>query len=213
MTVWPYFIETDAVNLAVPLAEIKTWLKVSGTTLDAEITSLIQGATKTAEHLMKRDLINKTYRTFRDCFSDAQLCQANYAALIPRYSEVSLNVIELRKSRLQSVTSIECLKSDVWTLVDSAVYYNTVESAYSSILLVDGQSWPPDLDNRAQAVRIDFVAGYGPDSDDIPGDLKTAIKMHVANAFANRGDCASGAFLPKSARATYSLNRIMELGA
>jgi hypothetical protein len=193
---------------------MKTWLKVSHSSLDAEITALIKGATKTAENITKRDFIAKTYRTFRDGFSDAELSYGNYAALMPRYSvDYDLTSIELRKSRLQSVISVEYLKDSVWAAVDSAVYYNTIESAFSAIFLNDGQAWPSDVDNRRQAVRIDFTAGYGDESADIPPDLITAIKMHVANAFANRGDCANAKWLPSTAALTYANNKIMEIGA
>lgn len=210
---WSYFVETPAAELAVPLDEVKLWLKVSGSTLDAEITALIKSATKTAEHIMRRELINKGFRTFRDQFSDYAYPYGNYAALIPYERRRSYRPgIELRRSSLQSVDSIEYLKSDVWTLVDSSIYYATTENEYSRILLVDGESWPTDIDSREQAVRIDFMAGYGATSDDVPEDVKTAIKMHIANAFANRGDCVDGKFLPPGAKGIYLQNRILEIG-
>jgi hypothetical protein len=210
---WSYFVETPAANLAVPLDEVKLWLKVSGLTLDDEITSLIKSATRTAEQITRREMINKGFRTFRDQFSDYAHSYGTYSALIPYGRTRSYRPgIELRKSSLQSLDSIEYLKSGVWTLVDSDIYYVTAENEYSRILLVEGESWPTDLDNREQAVRIDFTAGYGADSDSVPEDLKTAIKMHVANAFANRGDCVEGRFLPPAARAMYLNNRILEIG-
>jgi len=212
---WPYFIEVGPAVLAVPLDEVKTWLKVSHSDLDAEITALVEGATNAAENLTRRVFIEKTYRTFRDGFSDAELAYGNYAALIPysRRSGCDLSSIELRKSRLQSIVSVEYLKNAVWTLVDSSVYYNTIESAYSSLLLNDGEAWPTDVDNRRHAVRIDFTAGYGGESSDIPSDIRTAIKMHVANAFTNRGDCMNAKWIPVAAAMTYANNRIMEIGA
>lgn len=209
---WPYFVQVPAAVLAIPLSEMKTWLKITHSDLDAEITALIEGATKTAEHMTRLDLIDKTYRTFRDVFSDSPLCFANYAALVPSCSRSSLSSMELRKSRLRSVEAVEYLKSGSWETVSSSVYYNTVEVAYSKIMQADGESWPTDLDKRAQAVRVDFIAGYGDSSDDIPPDIRTAIKMHVANAFANRGDCMNAAFLPEASRLTYGSNRIMEIG-
>jgi len=212
---WSYFVEVPAAELAVPLDEVKLWLKPSGAwgeSLDAEITALIKGATKTAENHMRRELIDKGFRTFRDRFDDYDGLCGDYSVLIPASRRSYRPGIELRRSPLQSVDSIEYLKSDVWTLVDSSIYYATSENEYSRILLADGQSWPNDLDNREQAVRIDFTAGYGADADAVPEDVKTAIKMHVANAFANRGDCVDGRFLPPGARGIYNQNRILEIG-
>jgi hypothetical protein len=211
---WDYFVETGPAVLTVPLSEVKTWLKVTHSNLDAEITSLIESATQTGEKLTRRDFINKGYRTFRDGFSDMKTSYGNYAALIP-YSRRNpgYNEMELRRSRLQTVDSIEYLKDDVWTAVDPSVYYNTQEKEYSKVLLADGQSWPGDVDNREQAVRIDFTAGYGATGADVPADIKLAIKQHVANAFANHGDCFDGFFLPPQARGIYNQNRILEIGA
>jgi hypothetical protein len=211
---WSYILVTPAANLAVPLADVKTWLKVTGTAQDAEITSLIKSATQTGENITKRDFINKTYKTFRDNFSDYSLIYSNYAPLIPRYSRqpiYGLSAIELGKSKLQVVNSVKYLKDDVLTLVDSSIYYVTEETAFSSILLVDGESWPTDVDAKAQAVEIEFVAGYGVDSDSVPDDIKLAIKVHVANVFRNRGDCADDSMLPPQAKNIYMNNRILDI--
>lgn len=210
---WSYFaIAPLPTELAVPLDDVKSWLKVTGSSSDDEITALIKSATATAEKLTKRDLIEKKYRTFRDAFSDYERWYGNYAALVPRGRRVYYSEIELRKSKLQSVDLLEYLKDDVWTTVSSDVYYSTEEADFSSILLTEGQSWPSDLDNRDQAVKIELTAGYGPDADSIPEDIKTAIKMHVVNAFQNRGDCMKNKFLPAGASAIYQQYRIMDMG-
>jgi hypothetical protein len=209
---WSYLLETGPATLAVPLAEVKTWLKVSGSTLDDEITALIESATLTGERITKRDFINKTYKTFRDNFSDYPSAYGNYSALIPATQRPStLGEIELKRSKLQSVTSVKYLKSDVLTTVATSVYYATEEIDFSSLALVDGQAWPTDVDNRKQAVEIIFVAGYGDADTDVPSDIRLAIKKHVASAFVNRGDCDDERFLPSGALATYMNNRIEDI--
>lgn len=211
---WSYIVTTAATELAVPLAEVKTWLKLTGSTQDAEITALIKGATASAEKFMKRDLINKKYQTFRDQFSDFERYYGNYSALIPGGSGYysCQQSIELRRSRLQSVDLFQYLTSDVWTDVPVDDYYSTEEVDFSSIFLADGKSWPSEIDNRKEAIKIEFTAGYGPDSDSIPFDIKTAIKMHVANAFWNRGDCSDATFIPNGSYGTYNQYRIIDIG-
>lgn len=209
---WSYLVINQSNELAVSLDDMKEWMKISGSGSDALITSLIQGAMSTAELLTKRDLINKTYRTFRDSFSDFDMHYGSYAALIPTYYRHSdYNSIELRRSLFQSLDSFEYLVSGVFQNVDSSIYYNTLEKDFSSILLSDGKSWPTDVDKREQSVKIDFIAGYGTDESSIPEDIKTAIKMHVANAYQNRGDCISQMFLPATSRSIYELNRIKDI--
>ena len=205
---------TPAAELAVTLSDVKNWLKVSVSDQDGLITSLIEGATASAEKWTKRDLINKTYKTFRDNFSDFPATYGNFAALVPQASRPSgMGKIELRRSRLQSVESVKYYTGGVLTLVPDTVYYSTEEIDFSRILLIDGQTWPSDIDNRLQAVEIEFIAGYGADSDAIPSDLKTAIKMHVAQAYENRGDCNSSLFLPKGAQGIYNQYRIMDIAS
>jgi len=209
---WSYLLQPPTGNLAVPLVEMKAWLKVTVADEDALITALIKSATLTGERITKRDFIQKTYKTFRDIFSDFPLSFGNFAPLIPPINRPSnFGEIELRKSKLQTVLSVEYLLNDVLTPVATTVFYATEEFDFSRLALIDGQSWPTDVDNRKQAVVIKFIAGYGVDDTDIPADIRTAIKKHVANAFANRGDCDDEEFLPSGALATYMNNRIMDI--
>ena len=209
---WSYLLQPGMPALAVPLADVKEWLKITTTSQDAEITALIEGATLTGERLTKRDFINKTYKTFRDIFSDFPAFYPHYAALIPGFNNFSSSEeIELRKSKLQTVNSVEFLKDGVFTPVASTVFYVTEEFDFSRLALFEDQVWPTDIDNRRQAVKIEFIAGYGVASSDVPADIKTAIKKHVQNAFANRGDCDDETFLPSGALATYMNNRIIDI--
>lgn len=208
---WSYFVDSTPGSLPVSLADMKTWLKVTGTSEDAVITALIESATLTGERITKRDFINKQYKTFRDIFSDLPAYYPNYGALVPGFNRFSSSAeIELRKSKLQTVNSVEYLKDSVFTPVASTVFYATEEFDFSRLVLFPDQAWPTDIDNRRQAVKIEFVAGYG-DAGNVPSDLKTAIKKHVANAFTNRGDCDDESFLPKGALATYMNNRIIDI--
>ena len=101
----------------------------------------------------------------------------------------SFSEIEIRKSKLQSITSIEYYKDDVLTTVDSSIYYFTDESDYSTINLKATEAWPNDADNRKQAIKITFVSGYGATAADVPQGIKSAMLAHIANMYENRGDC------------------------
>jgi hypothetical protein len=209
---WSYILVDPPANLAVSLDDVKSWLEITASTQDDKITALIESATLTGEKISKRDFVNKTYKTFRDSFNDYPNSYGNYAALVPSYSLPSgFGEIELTKSRLQSVSSVKYFKENILTTVDTSVYYATEEYDYSRIALVDGKSWPDDVDNRQQAVVIEFVAGYGVDESVVPADIKTAIKQHVANALANRGDCSDSMWLPSGAFGVYTNNRIEDI--
>jgi len=165
-----YILINDATSFPVTLQEAKDYLKISGSDQDAEINQLIATATDIGEKITGRDFLNKTYKGFLDYFP------CGYTG------------IEIRKSKLQSITSIKYLKSKVLTTLDSSNYYTTQSNDYSSIFLNDGFTYP-ETDIRNQVVEIVFTAGYGDTSADIPETLKKAILTNIAYLFENKGDC------------------------
>ncbi len=152
------------------LQEVKDFLKIDDDYSDTEISILIKAVIIKAEQITGRDLINKTYKGYLDCFP---ACKS----------------ILVQKSKLQSITSIQYLKDGVLTTFDSSKYYFTKKQEYSSIYLNDGELWATDVDARRQAVEITFVAGYGDKGCDIPADMKSAMLRHLNLLYENRGDC------------------------
>jgi uncharacterized phiE125 gp8 family phage protein len=168
-----YILTSPAISPAVDLDKIKEQLRETfGTSdFDDQLLSLIGTATQYGEKLTGRDFINKTYKGYLDCFPSD--CQG----------------IEIRKSKLQSISSIQYLKDDVLVTLPSSDYYFTDSNNYSIIFLKEGLSWPKNIDNIKQAVFIEFVAGYGDDSCYIPALLRQALISHIVALFKNAGDC------------------------
>lgn len=189
-----YILITGTSTLAVSLANTKAWLKIPSS-LDADntlITYLIKAATGFFEKITGRDLITKTYRTYLDNFPivNGLYYYSGVSPLIPQYQD---NGIWLRKSRLQTVTSIKYLKDGVQLTWDSLNYYTTINSDYSAIYLVDGANFPENIDVRKQAVEINFTAGYGADDTSVPDDVQQALLRFISFLYDNRGDCADTA--------------------
>lgn len=178
--------------LPVNLPDVKNWLKVPNTlTVDDNlIISVIKSATSTFEKITGRDLINKTYKTYLDAFPCVN--GLNYytgtSSLAFKYND---NGIVLRKSKLQSITSIQYYLDGVLTTWNAVNYYITDLPDYSAIYLVDGKEFPSNVDIRKQAVVINFVAGYGSSNANVPEDIKQALFQFIAYLYENRGDCAS----------------------
>ncbi len=208
---WTYRVIAGPAGLAVSLAEVKAYLRVTDTTQDAEITKMIEAATIIGELRTKRDFINKTFLTFRDNFSDLPVGTGINNNLFNTAGDQ--DIIQLRRSQLQSIVKIEFLKDDVLTLVDASVYYNTIETDFSVVLPNEDQVWPvSDVDNRLQAVQIEFIAGYGATEADVPADIQEAIIKHVQVMFDGGLTCETpSTSLPDLARRIYLNNRIMDL--
>lgn len=176
-----YSLLTPAVSPALALNEVKDHLKISGSDYDSQLLRLIQVVTQYAERATGRDLINKTWKGYLDhfpghCFGPCTYC-------------VCSTSITVRRSKLQSITSIQYYINGVLTNFPSTDYYFTDSSDFSQICLVDGKSWP-NTDNRRQVVVITFISGYGEDDCSVPRLLKQAMLSQLTLLFENAGDCA-----------------------
>lgn len=187
-----YILVTGAGDtLPVSLTNVKAWLKIPSTLSadDTLITALIKAAAGYFEKVTGRDLITKTYKTYLDRFpyiSDLDY-YSGWSNLYPKYND---NGIVIRKSKLQSITSIQYYYEGSLTTWDSSNYYTTSENDFSAIYLADGISFPSDVDTRKQAVEINFTAGYGVADTDVPEDVQQSLLQFISYLYENRGDCS-----------------------
>lgn len=216
---YTYKVTVPPAELPVSIEEAKAQLKINHNLEDALLTMYIQTATYFAEKFTRRDIIQRTYVTYRDSFPVPSESEGYYyAGLMPNGSGQGNTGFELRKSPLVSVTSVNYVDLDLAPqVVDPTVYYNTVERDYSEVLLNPDKAWPTDVANRMQAVNIEFVCGLFPDAASVAGDWKNAILQHVTLLYSDRGDCScddsgriTGA-VPKSSMAFYYTERIINL--
>ena len=187
---WPYIVTVAPATTPVTLAEAKAHLKVSVSTDDTLITSLIKAATDYAEKYTGRDLITRTYQTYRDDFCDS---------------------MELRRAPVAAVSAVEYLVDGVLTAVASTVWQLNYSNDFRILSLKADQQWPTNPDAQEQAVRITFTAGYGAATTDIPEEFRQGILQHVLALYENRGDCTAEVALPNGAKALYDMFRIRSI--
>ncbi len=148
----------------VTLDDMKIYMTVTHSLHDDLIQELIDAATEYGEKYTTRDFRIKSWKLLLDEFDD-RIC--------------------LRRSPVDSITTVKHLVSDVLTLVPDTVYYLKKGTQFSEILLQDGQTWPTDTDLREQAIEIVFATvAYT-----CGNSINIAIKRWVSFAYANRGDC------------------------
>tara|TARA_R110002126_G_scaffold236695_1_gene380288 strand:+ start:440 stop:1087 length:648 start_codon:yes stop_codon:yes gene_type:complete len=186
-----YTLVTGSNELAVNLVNVKSWLKIPSSLVadDTLLTALIKASAGYFEKITGRDLITKTYKTHLDRFPFANDIEyySGLSNLNPKYND---NGIYLRKSKLQSITSIKYYVSKVLTTWVSSDYYISDEPDYSAIYLVEDIDFPSTIDKRKQAVEIIFTAGYGIDSTFVPEDVQQALLQLISYLYENRGDCS-----------------------
>jgi len=177
-----------------------------------------------AEHLkIDTDLITGEFKAyieglidaavlFGEAFTKRTFIDSNFVSYLDGlYGGASY---EIRKSPINSITSITYTTGGTPTVLSSAAYYLAQSPTFSRIGLNVEYSWPT-ADAIIHSVEIAFVAGYT--SATFPADLKEALLQHVGAMYANRGDCGTSSggaqcSLPASVKNIYSMRKIRDIG-
>jgi uncharacterized phiE125 gp8 family phage protein len=170
-------------TVPVNCVDFKEWIHLPQQVVadDALITSLLSSATEWGEKYTRRDFRINTW-------------QLRLNKLLP--------TICLRRDPVTAVTSITYLVGGVETTVDSSVYYLVKGVQTSSIHLNDGEEWPTDGDEGATGLLGSVVVTFTTTTYPYEDDIATAIKMHTAAMYSERGDCPS----EKAARTSGATN-------
>jgi len=189
-----YKVVTPPTTTPVSLILVKEFLRISAgdTSQDNVLNLLIKSATDFAEMFTKRDFINRTWETFRNCFE-------------PQF--------QLRRSPLDTVNSVEYLLNGSFVPVSASIFSNTLETDYSFVFRLRDQDWPTDKDDLPQSIKIEFVSGFGAADTQVPGKLRAALLQHITSLYENRGDCPCDSVnsVPGSALAVYKQFRINDI--
>lgn len=156
------------------LDQAKAQCKVEHDDEDDLIEGLIIAAREQAEHLSGRPFITQVWEQVLDSFP----CGA----------------IELGKANVLSIVSVKYLdeNGDEVTLAADTYSLDAEDTADCWLHPAYGTQWPATIDT-ANAVRVRFSCGYGSSADDVPGVVKTWMKLQIANLHRNREASVIGA--------------------
>jgi uncharacterized phiE125 gp8 family phage protein len=139
---------------AVSLNEAKMQLHVDHSDDDERITVLVAAATEHVQKLLGRALLAQTWRQDFDGFDD---------------------VMRLPIGKVISITSITYYDADNATqTLASTVYAHAQDELGPYVYLKPDQEWPSTYE-RADAVRVTWVAGDGTTAAAVPANDKAAI--------------------------------------
>jgi uncharacterized phiE125 gp8 family phage protein len=139
---------------------------------DALIASLVRSAIAQVDGRdgwLGRQLITATWRLTLDCFPAGGI-------LVPL-------------PPLQEVTSITYIDAGGAEQTLATSVYQVAGTDPARIVLAYGQSWPATRP-RPDAVRVEYIAGYGDSWNDVPEDIRHALICMVSAAYDNCA-CAS----------------------
>lgn len=161
----------------VSAAELKSHSKIQHSAEDTLISAWITSARQLAEAITGRAFVNQTWRKTLDYWP----CEGEI--LFPF-------------GRLQSITSITYVDTggvvQTWS---SALYDVDTDSEPGRVRPIYGGAWPSTRPT-INAVKVTFVAGYGPSASNVPQAIRDAVAFMVADWYENRerpGDISDGA--------------------
>lgn len=169
------------------VSQLKTHLRIDHNDEDDDLTALIVEAREKLESDMRRAFITQTWRMSLDGWP-------------------TLDEILLPRPPLQSVTSVVYKDSEgnstTWS---SSAYIVDTDSEPGRIVLAYGETWPSLTLYPANPIQITFVAGYGDAADDVPGNVKRALKLLCGHWYENREGTVSGTIVRDIPMAVESL--------
>ena len=181
----------------VTLDEAKLQLRVDFSADDSLIDSLITTARQAAELYSERVFITQTWQLFFDFLGNTR-SQPWFDGVqeLPVTSFFPQQIIIPKPPLLTIVEITSFDDDDTETVFDASNYqvstYKGDNPNQGRVTLRRGASWP-DTTRNADALKVEFTAGYGPAEDDVPKQIRTAILEEIAFRYNNRGDCLDAA--------------------
>lgn len=163
-------IVTQPASEVVTVAEMKAHLRIDSDDEDTLIGDYITAAT---------DMVDAEFGEIGKA-----LITQTWALVLPAFP--ASGRFDLPVSPVQSITSVTYYDGDnAGQTLTASAYRLTALPDRARVDLVNGYSWPATYD-RADAVTVTYVAGYGDASTDIPEGIRQAIRMMAAHFYENR---------------------------
>lgn len=159
----------ESTGLLVLTSDLRDHLRVDTTDEDDLIAGLAVAARRRLESRTRRSFLTQECRLWRDAFPDE-----------------SSTPMRLPRAPLQRVLSITGHDSTGGsTSVSSDDWIEDAASEPGRVALSSTGDWPSDL-RSINGAEVDFLAGYGDESSDVPEPLVLATKLLTAHYYENR---------------------------
>jgi len=201
-------LRTDSAVEPVTLTDMKLYLRVTGSSEDSLITSLIVASRDYCEKYLSRTLITKEWSMWLDRYPTKDDNDWWDGVKEGAYVDSYATCIFLPKNPVQSVDVINYYDYDdvlhVWSTTNYSV---DIYSEKARVCLRIG-GVPPTSLRLTNGIEIQFTSGYGNASTDVPNGIINAIKMVVAYMYQNRGCDCTQAMSDSGANSILSMYRV-----
>lgn len=175
-------VNTD--DPVISTADMKDFLRVSGSDDDAKIAAYVTAATEATKQYLRIGLQTQTMVLRADGFTGAgddalvRLGPGHHTVSVPFIIGGS-GTLELPFPPVASVTSVVTYDRADNASTFSASRYG-VDLQGARIYLNEGETWPVDL-RAYNSVQVTYVAGYG--AANVPAPIVEAIRRYVEQLF------------------------------
>lgn len=180
----------------VTVDELKSHLRLSGTSEDTYLTALISEARLAIEDQINIAMVDQTWEVALDRWGAANTPWwdgVRDGAITELYAASASASVELPRWPLGSVTSVKVYDegSNETSVTVADVFDVDTYRTPGRMTLKSGSTWPVAT-RASNAIIIRYVAGYGGASD-VPATLKRAVRQVAAYMYEHRGDgCSAG---------------------
>jgi hypothetical protein len=151
----------------IDLIKIKQHLRIRVNKQDALLETYLNAAVTAGEKYTSRDFRANTWTATASEFIELE---------------------EIHKAPIDTITSLKYLVSDVLTTIATSVYYFHKCPHWSAVLLQEDQVWPTDIDDRLGGIELIFTTvPTGTYLD----EARLGLLKHVAYLYENPGDFQS----------------------
>ncbi len=202
-------------GLAVALADVKSYLRITGTADDTMLTNMINAATYYFERTTNRACINQTWDYYLDNFPAAKMNDAMFQGgsyVEGKLSEflVTSQFITVPIFPLVTVANFNTYADDgVAVAFSSSLFYVDIISEPGRVSLLSAGSWPSTALRPVNGIQIKFNAGYGASSSSVPAGIQQIITNIVGVFYQQRG--CDESLIPQSINAQIYPYRVMRL--
>ena len=156
---------------AISVAQAKEHMRISYKYEDDDnyIDSLIKVVRESTEQYLRRKLITQTWKLYLDGWPEGD-------SIILPYGKVQSNVTHVKYTDTASSQS-------TW---DTDEYNTDTDSDPGRVVLEYGYSWPTTTLHPQNPIEIQFVCGYGDNSDDVPTPIIHAMLIRISDLYENR---------------------------
>lgn len=159
----------------VSLTEAKLQLRLEDMVDDGHVTTLVKAATRHVEQACSRALVETRVEQRSAAFCSRMQLGGGHLATVPNVTVKYLDATEVEQT------------------VDSAVYRVIPKGEErAELILAADQSWPTDVAERPDAVRVQYTVGWTvtetPAANLVPEDLRLAVKLMLSWVYEHRDD-------------------------